>query len=68
MTDKTKVEPYKVLHRFRLPSGWVEKDGEPIKLTKRQAEGPLSQGLIEPAVVVEKKVKAAQAPRNEEAN
>lgn len=68
MTDKNKVEPYEVLHRFRSPSGWVEPGGEPIKLTERQAEGPRSQGLIKPFVEADKNAKAVKKPKVEEAD
>jgi hypothetical protein len=57
MTKKTNAEPYTVLHRFRLSGKWVEPGGDPVQLNKRQAEGPLSQELIEPVKVVKKQAK-----------
>lgn len=57
MTEQTNAEPYKVLHRFRLSGKWVEPGGDPIHLNKRQAEGPFSQGLIEPQKAAKKHAK-----------
>lgn len=63
MSANKQCAAYKVVHRFRLHGRWVEVSEEPIQLSETAAQGPLSQGLIEPCVdgKITKKKNSAEA-------